>query len=188
MADHDKEFAERMEALREATVAERVAGLREARKPKMSQGDLAKLAGVSRNHIWRIENGQRTRISAAIMARIADALGVSYNYLAGVDEEAAPLEPAPELRMVVRRANRLPPDQRRRLAGIVSAILDYGELIPVPAPSEAARRWLRVLQNLQPDELVGYLAEFAERVDASLDDVPLEAAPEDGGEPDAEAV
>jgi transcriptional regulator with XRE-family HTH domain len=46
----------------------------------LSPGQLAYMAGISRNHLWRIEKGDRPKVGAEILARIASALGV------GVDD------------------------------------------------------------------------------------------------------
>jgi len=64
--------------------------LRELRKQKnLSQTELAKLAGVHYNHIGRYERGA-SRPTADTLRRLADALGVSGDYLMdGSVEDAA---------------------------------------------------------------------------------------------------
>jgi len=63
--------------------------LRDLRKQKtLSQSDLAKLAGVHYNHIGRYERGT-SRPSADTLKRLADALGVSGDYLMEGSTEAA---------------------------------------------------------------------------------------------------
>jgi transcriptional regulator with XRE-family HTH domain len=55
-----------------------------------SQHDLARRAGVERSYITRLENGERFRISLEISVKIADALGVTVDYLArGEDTSSA---------------------------------------------------------------------------------------------------
>jgi transcriptional regulator with XRE-family HTH domain len=64
--------------------------LRQLRKQKgITQTEIAKLAGVHETHIGRYERGM-SRPSAHVVKRLADALGVSADYLIeGSTEDAA---------------------------------------------------------------------------------------------------
>ena len=68
------------------TFGQRLIGLRKAKK--LSQGDLAKQSGVSREMIGKYERGEAVpSIEAA--KKIADALEVSLDYLVGASSQTA---------------------------------------------------------------------------------------------------
>jgi len=90
-------------------VRERLQRLRQQRELTL-QG-LADLAQVSPSQIWNIESGLRQgdRLSLAVAKRLAVALGVSLDYLAGMDAtlEAVPpstATPPPTKRQRPRKA------------------------------------------------------------------------------------
>ena len=66
------------------------------RKRRMSQTELAELAGVSNVNISQLERGQRTNITIETLVRLAESLHVSTDYLLGLtDEMESELEPTP---------------------------------------------------------------------------------------------
>lgn len=80
--------------------------LKEAREAlKLSQKDLSELTGVNSQHIYRLEAGKYTNPTADTLIKIAHALGVSIDWILGVDEHDEPLT-----------ENTLQPDERRLLA------------------------------------------------------------------------
>lgn len=70
------------------TLGERI---KNARKGKYSQADLADLIDVHENTIRRWELGERTP-DADVIPKLAKALGVSISYLMGEDESELPPE------------------------------------------------------------------------------------------------
>jgi transcriptional regulator with XRE-family HTH domain len=67
-------------------------GERVARIPKkkpLTQEQLAAAAGVRQSHISRIESGDIMNVRGDILAKIAQALEVSADYLLGLGEEAS---------------------------------------------------------------------------------------------------
>lgn len=79
------------------TLGERIKRLRERRG--WNQRELARRAQVDHAWIYRLENGERHNISLDAAKRLATALGVSLDVLAGMhealerDEEEGTLEP-----------------------------------------------------------------------------------------------
>jgi transcriptional regulator with XRE-family HTH domain len=69
-------------------VGERIKSLRET-KPGLTQERLAAAAGVRQSHISRIESGDIKNVRGDLLAKIAQALGVSTDYLLGLGEGAA---------------------------------------------------------------------------------------------------
>lgn len=65
---------------------DRITALRKAKK--LSQGDLAKIAGVSREIIGRYERGEASP-SIEVARKIAEGLDVSLDYLAGTTDKAS---------------------------------------------------------------------------------------------------
>ena len=61
----------------------------------MTSGGLAAKVGTSRVTISRLENGTKPRVSFEVVTRIADALGVSLDFLAGRKEETKKNWPPP---------------------------------------------------------------------------------------------
>jgi transcriptional regulator with XRE-family HTH domain len=59
--------------------------------------DLAARSGLSQAQIYRMERGERPRVAAVTLARIALALGTSVEYLVGVVDDMRPvMRPARE--------------------------------------------------------------------------------------------
>jgi transcriptional regulator with XRE-family HTH domain len=106
----ENDFAPRLKSLR------RQAGL--------SQEELAKRVGVHTTHIGRYERGN-SRPSADALARLADALGVSGDYLlAGVEESAARarLQDRDLLRQF-QEAEKLPEEDKNIIKKLIEAFL-----------------------------------------------------------------
>ncbi len=68
------------------TLQERLRSLRTARH--MSIRDLATKTGLSVSQLYRLEKGERPRVAAITLARIARALDTSVDYLLGLRDEA----------------------------------------------------------------------------------------------------
>jgi transcriptional regulator with XRE-family HTH domain len=61
--------------------------IRESRKQaRLAQWQLAQLIGTDQAHISRIERGERPDMSVQTLEKLADALGVSTDYLLGRSE------------------------------------------------------------------------------------------------------
>jgi len=62
------------------------------RKRGLRQGEVAKLAGISAKQMSQIETNKRPGVQAVTIAKIAQVLHVSTDYLLGLKEEPEPLE------------------------------------------------------------------------------------------------
>jgi len=74
-------------------MGQRIKRLRDRKGLSLRQ--LSELSGVERGLLSRIEHGQRPQVSVQVAMRIARALGVTLDYLAGMyedDEDAEPVE------------------------------------------------------------------------------------------------
>ena len=90
-------------------IGARVRVMRELRG--LSQGQLAYKAGTTPPQISRLENDERPKAWAATLARIAEALGTSLDYLVGLTDD-------PGLEV---RADYVPPE-------LVDAVLEIQEI------------------------------------------------------------
>ena len=50
-----------------------------------TRAELARRASVNQTHLWKILSGKRPRIEAVTVKRLARALGVTTDYLLGMD-------------------------------------------------------------------------------------------------------
>jgi transcriptional regulator with XRE-family HTH domain len=67
------------------TLGERVLVLR--RRKGLTQGELAKHAGVNKMTIWRLEHNAILDVKGQVLGRMAEVLGCSTDYLLGREEE-----------------------------------------------------------------------------------------------------
>jgi len=89
-------------------IAVRMKELRAERK--ISLQELADRAGTSKSHIWSLEQGRSRNPTIEMALSIANALGVSLDYLAGLSNDTPDLHPealriACEIDMILRRAS-----------------------------------------------------------------------------------
>jgi transcriptional regulator with XRE-family HTH domain len=70
----------------EMTVGERIK--RQRQRLGMSLRDLEARSGVSRGFVSRLERNERTQLGLEVAKQLAQALGVTVDYLAGMYEEA----------------------------------------------------------------------------------------------------
>ena len=114
-----------------------------------SIGELAELTEVSPEHIWKIRNGRTPNVSAVVLGRLAEALGVATDYLLGMerDESGLPI-PEPEVASLLARLNQQSPGQRVRLAEILDQILDLVDSVSGATP---AAQLVRLLSSLPED-------------------------------------
>jgi transcriptional regulator with XRE-family HTH domain len=68
------------------TLGERILILR--RRQDMTQQQLAKEAGLNKNTIARLEQGNLKDLGGRLVAKVAQALGTSTDYLLGLTEES----------------------------------------------------------------------------------------------------
>ena len=71
-------------------IGQRIAALRKMKG--MTQADLANLAGVQRQHIGRIENGELVNVACVTIAAIAEALGMTIDIVDPALADLAPLK------------------------------------------------------------------------------------------------
>lgn len=83
---------------------------------------LAEAAGVTREYIWALRKGQNPNVSAVVVAKIAECLGVSVDYLLGVDREDAL---RPELVPLVERLKGMDMEQVKALAVLLGVDITY---------------------------------------------------------------
>ena len=77
-------------------IGERVGILRHAKG--WTRAELARRTKLNQTHLWKIEQGQRARVEAETVRRLARAFGCTTDYLLGMD---APDEEADPARLVV---------------------------------------------------------------------------------------
>ena len=111
--------------------------LREARQrirtpsgARMTQGDLAKAVGVERNTVSRWENSGVRPKDPAVIARLADVLHVTMEYLVGSGDDIAP-RPASEAPIFDTSASaalerRVPPEAYELIHGYQSRLIAAG--------------------------------------------------------------
>ena len=80
---------------------ERIGVLR--RRQSMTQRTLGDEAGIHPNTIARLERGKLTDLPGRAVARLAQALGTTTDYLLGLSEQDAPPEEAPPAKRPRRR-------------------------------------------------------------------------------------
>ena len=71
-------------------IGQRIAALRKMKG--MTQADLANLAGVQRQHIGRIENGELVSVAYVTIQQIAEALGMTCDIIDPALADLAPLK------------------------------------------------------------------------------------------------
>jgi len=109
----------------------------------LSKNKLARMSGVSQGYLSDLERGKKEAPSAPILARVAEALGTSTDYLLGLTENPYPIpkrteeqpaaslpgwlveacEEAPELRELAALVPLLTQDQRRTVLDLVYSML-----------------------------------------------------------------
>jgi transcriptional regulator with XRE-family HTH domain len=128
---------------------------------------IADLAEVSPDYLWKIRMGKAPNVSAVVLGRVAEALGVSVDYLLGAerDEQGLPVS-EPDFASVVARLNGLRDGERARLRIIIEAILEFGGYSPRSVDVRTQHRETRDILDLLaalPDEVYQSVVEEAER-------------------------
>lgn len=100
-----------------AAIGQRMRGFRKDRG--MTLSDLATSAGVSKSHLSVIENGSGARPGAAILHKLAVALGVTLADVLGRDVRAQSPADIPSSLLEFAKAQRLPQADVDMLASIV---------------------------------------------------------------------
>lgn len=111
--------------------------LREARQrirnpsgSRMTQGDLAKAVGVERNTVSRWENSGVRPKDPAVIARLADVLHVTMEYLVGSGDDAGVRLPAEPLHFDTSASaaleRRVPPEAYELIHGYQSRLIAAG--------------------------------------------------------------
>ena len=91
--------------------------IRRLRKEKQLTLDgLAEATGSSKSYIWELENKNPPRPSAEKVARIAEALGVTNDFL--VNETSQTLSARDHEQVFFRNYRQLEPDEQAKLRGI----------------------------------------------------------------------
>ncbi len=102
-------------------LGERIRELRKAKNYTLDR--LGELSDSSKSYIWELENKDPPRPSADKIAKIAEALGVTGDYLTGA---ADTLETA-EDQAFFRKYSQMPPKTRLKLREIANLLDDDGD-------------------------------------------------------------
>jgi transcriptional regulator with XRE-family HTH domain len=95
--------------------------LRKLRKDKkLTLDQLAALSGASKSYVWELENKNPPRPSAEKVSRLAQALGVTTDFL--LDENLATPGEAEKDAHFYRKYQKAPPDTKERLRLILEAL------------------------------------------------------------------
>jgi transcriptional regulator with XRE-family HTH domain len=84
------------------TLGERVLLLR--RRKRLTQDELAVLAGVNKMTIWRLEHGAIHDVKGQVLGKMALALETTADYLLGLREDETLVPPAPATRQRTHQA------------------------------------------------------------------------------------
>lgn len=130
------------------TFADRL--LLERRNMKWDQADLAERSGISRGYISEIERGIKKNVGVEIVVALAEALGVSPQYLMGLSESPLGESDARVLREMAREyvTVDVDSDEERRL---VRSLMDEFNMLPRRA-QQAAIEMIRLLRRMETDE------------------------------------
>lgn len=92
---------------------------------KLNDGKLAYLSGVSRTMIYYLRKGERTKASGEIVAKLADALGTSSQYLMGETDDVSPVQKRMSALVadISGIAEKLPPSRQRQYRALGDALL-----------------------------------------------------------------
>jgi transcriptional regulator with XRE-family HTH domain len=74
-----------------ASIAARCAALRE--QHDLSLQEVADRAGLSKSHVWELEQGRSKNPTVDTAVRLARAFGVSLDYMTGLSRDAPTLHP-----------------------------------------------------------------------------------------------
>ena len=90
--------------------------------------EVAGLADVSPDYLWKLRNDKAPNASAVIVGRLAEVFGVPADYLLGIerDDRGLPVAEA-DIAVFVARLNHLQPDDRARVRTIFDSILEFGK-------------------------------------------------------------
>lgn len=139
------------------TIGERLRWLREKRG--LSPGQLAYLAGISRNYVWKIEQDYNRSVGAVIIAKLADALNTTPDYLMGATDDPSPrveegrpvyLDLQPAALELAERLSSLPEPTRAEVTAAIAAILKTLERLSGAEDQPAG-------PPLSRDELIDFL-------------------------------
>lgn len=86
---------------------ERIVLLR--RRQDMTQRELGEEAGIHWNTIARLERGKLTDLPGKAVARVAQALGTTTDYLLGLSEQDTPPEEVPPMKRPLQRTRQAAP-------------------------------------------------------------------------------
>lgn len=102
------------------------AKIRHLRKEKrMSLEQLAVLAETSKSYLWELENRDAANPTMDKVARIAEQLGVTAEFL--LDDTATEASDEVEDRAFFRQYKKLPPNTKQKIQDILKVIQDHGQ-------------------------------------------------------------
>ena len=149
-------------------LAIRVRALRKAKR--LTQTELAEQAGISRNHLHRIEAGSRRNISPGILRSLAEVLGVTVDELTQTGLMTRTTDPW--LVDLAARLEALPPGLAQRIRQLIGGFL---AVVETPFVASAA-----VLNDLLGEETPLSEPELQEVAEYALALVRRQAAEEPG--------
>ena len=146
--------------------------------------EVSALSDISPEYLWKLRNGKAPNVSAVIIARLAEALGVSADYLLGIerDDHGLPV-PEPEIAELVHRMNHLPGAVRVKVAQVVRIVLELvgsgGSVVPILSGEQ--ERFLRLFGRLEESAQ----ADWISRLEALVGAQGASLRPEDQAPPSA---
>lgn len=139
-----------------------------------TDGKLAYASGVSRSMIFYMRKGERSKVSAGIVAAIAGTLGTSQQYLMGQTDDPSPTQKTMSAvaANIVDIVNKLPPSKRREYQELGKALLAADEASDVETIYEELMERITRLAEIEGGEaalarLLNHLSAASGRVSDS---------------------
>lgn len=102
----------------------KIRNLRKERKLSLDQ--LAALADMSKSYLWELENRETANPTMDKVAKIAEKLGVTAEFLLD-NQETSPTDEVAD-RAFFRKYQKLPPETKQKIQGILDLIQGDGKL------------------------------------------------------------
>lgn len=108
---------------------------------------IAALAEISPSYLWELRKGKVPNVSAVVLGRVADALGVSVDYLLGIDQDERGMPvPSADYAQYVARINELAGSLREAMVRIIADA--FGLIDQAEDQSEQRNQERRLLDSI----------------------------------------